>query len=86
MYSRPDIARNGTYAEFVADHESQVARKPLTISHIKAGVLPLAGITAWDAIVTAGKVKPGQKVLVHAGAGGVGSLAVQIAKAHGAHW
>lgn len=85
VYSRPDIARNGTYAEFVAVREQDVAFKPRTVSHIQAGVLPLAGITAWEAIVTLGQVKPGQRVLVHAAAGGVGSLAVQIAKAHGAH-
>lgn len=85
VYSRPDIARDGTYAEFVAVHEAYVAPKPRTVSHIQAGVLPLAGITAWEAIVTVGKVKPGQRVLVHAAAGGVGSLAVQIAKAHGAY-
>ena len=85
VYSRPDIARNGTYAEYVAVLESEVAKKPRTVSHIQAGVLPLAGITAWEAIVTVGKVTPGQRVLVHAAAGGVGSLAVQIAKAQGAH-
>lgn len=85
VYSRPDISRNGTYAEFVAVHAAYVALKPRTASHIEAGVLPLAGITAWEAIVTTGKVKPGQRVLVHAAAGGVGSLAVQIAKAHGAY-
>ncbi len=85
MYSRPDIARNGTYAEFIAVRESEVAFKPRTVSHIEAAVLPLAGITAWEGLVNVGKVVPGQRVLVHAAAGGVGSLAVQIAKAHGAH-
>ena len=85
VYSRPDIARDGTYAEFVAVRETEVACKPRTVSHIEAGVLPLAGITAWEALITKGQVKAGQRVLVHAAAGGVGSLAVQIAKAHGAH-
>jgi len=84
VYSRPDIARNGCYAEFVAVRESEVAFKPATASHMQAAVLPLAGITAWQAIVTVGQVKPGQRVLIHAAAGGVGSLAVQMAKAHGA--
>ena len=84
VYSRPDIARNGCYAEFVAVREVEAAFKPATASHMQAAVLPLAGITAWQAIVTVGQVKPGQRVLIHAGAGGVGSLAVQIAKAHGA--
>lgn len=85
VYGRPDIARNGTYAEYVAVRESELANKPRTISHIEAGVLPLAGITAWEAVVTAGGVQAGQRVLVHAAAGGVGSLAIQIAKARGAH-
>ena len=72
VYSRPDIARDGTYAEFVAVRETEVARKPRTVSHIEAGVLPLAGITAWEALVTKGHVKAGQRVLAHAAAGGVG--------------
>jgi len=85
VFSRPDIARNGTYAEFVAVRETEVAKKPQTLSHIQAGVLPLAGITAWEALITTGQIKAGQRVLIHAAAGGVGSLAVQIAKFHGAH-
>ncbi len=85
VYSRPDLARAGTYAELIAVRASEVARKPRTISHIEAGVLPLAGITAWEAMVTVGQVAPEQRVLVHAASGGVGSLAVQIAKAHGAY-
>ena len=85
VYSRPDIARPGTYAEFVAVRTSEVARKPDTISHIEAGTLPLAGITAWEAMVTLGEVSQGQRVLIHAASGGVGSLAVQIAKARGAY-
>jgi len=85
VYSRPDIARNGTYAEFVSVREVEVARKPQTISHIEAGALPLAGITAWEAMITVAKVEAGQRVLIHAAAGGVGSLAVQLAKSRGAH-
>jgi len=85
VYSRPDITRNGTYAEWIAVRESEVAFKPRTVSHISAAVLPLAGITAWEGLVNVGKVASGQRVLIHAAAGGVGSLAVQIAKAHGAH-
>ena len=85
VYSRPDIARNGTYAQFVTVRETEVAKKPHTVSHIEAGVLPLAGITAWEALITTGQVKAGHRVLIHAAAGGVGSLAVQIAKAFGAH-
>ncbi|MBC5766071.1 NADP-dependent oxidoreductase [Ramlibacter albus] len=85
VYSRPDIARNGTYAEYVAVRAAEVAPKPATISHIEAASLPLAGITAWQALVDVCKLKTGQRVLVHAAAGGVGSLAVQIARARGAY-
>lgn len=85
VYARPEISRNGTYAQFVAIRESEVALKPRTISHIEAGVLPLAGITAWEAMISVANVAPGQRVLVHAAAGGVGSLAVQFAKVRGAH-
>jgi NADPH:quinone reductase-like Zn-dependent oxidoreductase len=85
VYSRPDVNRNGAYAEYIAVRESEVAFKPRTISHVEAASLPLAGITAWDCLFTAGKLVSGQRVLIHAGAGGVGSLAVQLAHAHGAY-
>lgn len=84
VYSRPDLARNGTYAEFVAVRASECARKPRTISHVEAASLPLAGITAWEALMTTARVGAGQRVLIHAASGGVGSLAVQLAKAAGA--
>lgn len=85
VYSRPDIRRNGTYAEYVAIREDEIAHKPQTISHVEAATLPLAGIAAWEAIVTTAKVSAGQRVLVHAASGGVGSIAVQLAKARGAY-
>jgi NADPH:quinone reductase-like Zn-dependent oxidoreductase len=85
VYSRPDIKRNGTYAEYVAIRESEVALKPLTISHNEAASLPLAGITAWEVLITTAQLSAGQKVLIHAGSGGVGSLAVQLAKSRGAY-
>ena len=84
VYSRPDIKRNGTYAEYVAIRENEVALKPLTISHNEAASLPLAGITAWEALITTAQVSAGQKVLIHAGSGGVGTLAIQLAKSRGA--
>jgi NADPH:quinone reductase-like Zn-dependent oxidoreductase len=84
VYSRPDIKRNGTYAEYVAIREDEVAHKPRTVSHIEAASLPLAGITAWEALFTTGRLTAQQKVLIHAGSGGVGSLAVQLAKSRGA--
>ncbi len=85
VFSRPDIKRNGTYAEYVAIREDELAHKPRTISHVEAASLPLAGIAAWEAMVTTAQVAPGQRVLIHAGSGGVGSLAVQLAKWRGAH-
>lgn len=85
VYSRPDIKRNGTYAEYVAVRASEVAHKPRTISHVEAASLPLAGITAWEVLVTTAQLSAGQRVLIHAGAGGVGSLAIQLAKVRGAH-
>ncbi|WP_027866024.1 NADP-dependent oxidoreductase [Massilia alkalitolerans] len=84
VYSRPDLARNGTYAEFVAIRAHECARKPRTISHVEAASLPLAGITAWEAMMDTAQVQAGQRVLVHAGSGGVGSLAIQLVKAAGA--
>lgn len=84
VYSRPDLARNGTYAEFVAIRAHECARKPRTISHVEAASLPLAGITAWEAMMDTAQVQAGQRVLVHAGSGGVGSLAIQLLKAAGA--
>jgi NADPH:quinone reductase-like Zn-dependent oxidoreductase len=84
VFSRPDIKRNGTYAEYAAIREDEIAHKPKTISHVEAASLPLAGITAWEALMTAAQLAPQQRVLIHAGSGGVGSLAVQLAKAQGA--
>lgn len=84
VYSRPDLKRNGTYAEYVAIREDEIAHKPKTVSHVEASSLPLAGITAWEALFTAGQLTAGQRVLIHAGSGGVGSLAIQLAKSRGA--
>ncbi|MFT5896890.1 MAG: NADPH:quinone reductase-like Zn-dependent oxidoreductase [bacterium] len=85
VYSRPDIKRNGTYAEYVAIQEREVALKPLSASHVEAASLPLAGITAWEVLINTAQLSKGQKVLVHAGSGGVGSLAIQLAKSRGAY-
>lgn len=85
VYSRPDIRRNGTYAEFVAIAARELAPKPATISHVEAASLPLVSITAWEALITTAQLAAGQRVLIHAGAGGVGSIAIQLAKARGAH-
>ncbi|OBQ84282.1 NADP-dependent oxidoreductase [Mesorhizobium sp. WSM3873] len=72
------------YAEFVATPVDEIAAKPAAIDHAQAAALPLAGLTAWQGLVRHGGLQSGQRVLIHAGAGGVGHLAVQIAKARGA--
>jgi NADPH:quinone reductase-like Zn-dependent oxidoreductase len=79
------IATSGSYAEYALASAASVAAKPAQVSFEEAAGIPLVAETAWQAIVEAGGVKPGQRVLVHGGAGGVGSAAVQIAKAKGAY-
>ncbi|MBZ9848616.1 NADP-dependent oxidoreductase [Mesorhizobium sp. CA14] len=74
----------GAYAELAAAPANEIAAKPAAIDHTHAAALPLAGLTAWQGLVRHGGLQAGQRVLVHAGAGGVGHLAVQIAKARGA--
>ena len=85
VYGRPDISRQGAYAEYIAVRETEIARKPKSVDHVHAAAIPLAALTAWQALFDAGGLKPGQKVLIHAAAGGVGHFAVQLAKWKGAH-
>ncbi|WP_407285480.1 NADP-dependent oxidoreductase [Streptomyces sp. BP-8] len=75
----------GSHAEYVTGPARAFVRKPSAIGHIEAGAIPLAALTAHQALVDLADVRPGQRVLIHAAAGGVGHLAVQIAKARGAH-
>jgi NADPH:quinone reductase-like Zn-dependent oxidoreductase len=75
----------GTYAEFVVAPEKSLAKKPGNLSHEEAAAVPLAALTAWQALLNQGNLKAGQRVLIHAGAGGVGVMAIQIAKAFGAY-
>jgi NADPH:quinone reductase-like Zn-dependent oxidoreductase len=84
VYARPDKNRIGAFAELIAIHEDDVAAKPATITMEEAASLPLVGLTAWQALVERADVRPGQKVLIHAGAGGVGTVAIQLAKHLGA--
>jgi NADPH:quinone reductase-like Zn-dependent oxidoreductase len=84
VYGRPDIMRDGSYAEYMAAKESDLALKPKSIDHVHAAAIPLAGLTAWQALFDAGKLSAGQTVLIHGAAGGVGSFAVQFAKITGA--
>ena len=75
----------GAYAEYVAAPSRHFAAKPAVLSHEQAAALPLAGLTAWQALVDTIRLQAGDDVLVHGGAGGVGHLAVQIARARGAN-
>ncbi|MFE3828496.1 NADP-dependent oxidoreductase [Streptomyces sp. NPDC059092] len=85
VYAMPWFPRPaGGYAEFVTAPSRQFARKPASLSHVEAAALPLAALTAWQALVDTAHVTAGQRVLVHAAAGGVGHLAVQFAKHLGA--
>ena len=85
VYSRPDPTKNGTYAEYVVVKANLINRKPQSIDHEKAAAVPLAGLTAWQALFDYGKLQQGQKVLIHAASGGVGTFAVQFAKWKGAY-
>ncbi|NCG22256.1 MAG: zinc-binding dehydrogenase [Rhodobacterales bacterium] len=85
VYSRPDISRDGSYAEYMVVRASELAVKPQSLSHNEAAAVPLAGLTAWQALFDHAKLKKGERVLIHAGAGGVGSFAIQFAKWAGAH-
>ncbi|SEK53182.1 NADP-dependent oxidoreductase [Rhodococcus maanshanensis] len=86
VFGMPFFPRAATgYAEYVVAPSRQVARKPATIDHVQAAALPLAGLTAWQGLVDAARVGEGDRVLITRAAGGVGHLAVQIAKARGAH-
>ncbi len=85
VFSRPLPAQSGTFAQFVMVKEEDVALKPGNLSHDEAAALPLVTLTAWQALVTKAQLQRGEKVLIHAGSGGVGSMAIQIAKHLGAH-
>ena len=84
VFARPRDPRIGTFAERIAVDEADVAIAPSSISPVEAASLPLVALTAWQALVEKGRVGPGQKVLIHAGSGGVGSIAIQLAKHLGA--
>ena len=84
VFARPATNPNGTYAEYVAVDSNLLAPMPENVSYAEAASIPLVGETAWTALVEIAKIKEGDKVLIHAGAGGVGSLAIQIAKSFGA--
>jgi len=84
VYARPDKDRIGTFAELIAINEADVALKPMTLSMEEAASIPLVALTAWQALVERANLKRGEKVLIHAGSGGVGTIAIQLAKHLGA--
>ena len=85
VYGVPDASRDGAYAEYIVVRESELALKPKSLHHVHAAAVPLAALTAWQALFDAGQLVSGQRVLIHAGSGGVGHVAVQLAKWKGAH-
>ncbi|MCE5287992.1 MAG: NADP-dependent oxidoreductase [Nocardiaceae bacterium] len=85
IYSRPRDLRIGTFAEYIAINEDDVALKPASLSLYEAAAVPLVALAAQQVLVDRAHIKPGQKVLIHAGAGGLGSTVIQLAKHLGAH-
>jgi alcohol dehydrogenase len=84
VYARPDKNRIGTFAEFIAVREDDLAIKPKSLTMEEAASIPLVGLTAWQALIEKAKLHKGQKVLIQAGSGGVGTFAIQLAKHVGA--
>lgn len=85
VYARPDIGRNGAYAEYIAVRASEIQRKPKSLVHVHSAAIPLAALTAWQAIFDAAQLRAGQRILIHAADGGVGTFAVQLARWKGAY-
>lgn len=84
VFAYPDLTRMGGFAELIAIDEKHLASKPSTVTMTDAASLPVNGLTAWNALVEMGQIRAGQTVLIHGGSGGVGSVAIQLAKHLGA--
>jgi NADPH:quinone reductase-like Zn-dependent oxidoreductase len=85
VFGYTNMAREGTYAEYVIAKESEVTAKPASLDAVNAAALPVASLTSWQAIFDLAGLSEGQKILIHAASGGVGSMGVQLAKARGAY-
>ena len=86
VYGMTTVPRvQGAYAEYLSVSELSLVRKPATLSHVEAAAVPLAALTAWGMVVETARAHEGQRMLIHAGAGGVGHFAVQLAAYFGAH-
>ncbi len=84
VFGMLDLTRDGAYAEYAVARAADMARKPAGVSHVNAASLPIAALTAWQALFDVARLAPGQTVLIHGAAGGVGHFAVQLAKWKGA--
>lgn len=80
VYARPDLNRDGAYAEYVVIKADKIGFKPKSLDHVKSAAVPLAALTAWQGLFDHGKLQPGQRILIHGASGGVGTFAVQFAK------
>ena len=85
VFARPRDLRIGAFAEYIAIDHEDIAHKPTSLTMVEAAAVPLVALAAWQALVDLAHIKPGQKVLIHAGAGGLGSTVIQVAKHLGAH-
>lgn len=85
VYARPAQDRIGTFAEYIAMDQADVAMKPANLTMEEAASIPLVALTAWQVLVERANLRKGQKVLIHAGSGGVGTIAIQLAKHLGAY-
>lgn len=85
VFAKPDHFRQGAYAEFIAVRAKEVAFKPTNLSHVEAASLPLVALTTWQSLIDTAQLSENQRILIHGAAGGIGSFAVQLAKAKGAY-
>jgi NADPH:quinone reductase-like Zn-dependent oxidoreductase len=85
IYSRPRDLRIGAFAEYIAIDHADIALKPTSLTMQESAAVPLVALTAWQALVDLAKIRPGQEILIHAGAGGLGSTVIQLAKHLGSY-
>lgn len=83
VFGCPNLMGDGAHAEYALLDHRVAARKPATLDHLTAAALPLVALTAWEALHDRARIQPGQTILIHAGAGGVGHIAIQLARLHG---
>src|SRR6266704_3774929 len=83
VFAYVSLDNNGGYAQYALTTEHETAPKPKSLTYVQAAAVPIVGLTAWQALVDSAKLSAGQTVLIHGGSGGVGSFAIQIAKARG---